>query len=89
MKCKKTHLVNYFQKHSEHFALPEATVGADTSNPKKRLRVQCIRNHNEWRYLKYNHQIIRSHLIDDQLDTSKLSQFVEKSKTNTFRKNIN
>ena len=77
---RRNQLINYFHNHSEHFALPEPTVGADPSNPKKRLRVQCVRNHDEWKYLQYKHQTIKSYLIDGQLDTSKLSEYVERQK---------
>ena len=72
----------YFKKNKEHFSLPEAVRGFDRDNPNRKLRGQCIRNHEQWKALQYNYPVIEAHLVDNSVDTSKLQQFVEQQEQN-------
>jgi len=72
----------YFKKNKKHFSLPEAVRGFDRDNQNRKLRGQCIRNHEQWKELQYNYPVIEAHLVDNSVDTSKLQQFVEQQKQN-------
>ena len=72
----------YFKKNKKHFSLPEAVRGFDRDNPNRKLRGQCIRNHEQWKALQYNYPVIEAHLVDNSVDTSKLQQFVEQQEQN-------
>ena len=72
----------YFKKNKKHFPLPEAVRGFDRDNQNRKLRGQCIRNHEQWKELQYNYPVIEAHLVDNSVDTSKLQQFVEQQKQN-------